>query len=653
MKNSHLFGRARRPSYWLTAAALLALAFKSSAAIPPAEKILPDDTLVLLTMPDFTKIREIYKSSPQSQFWNDPAMKPFKDKFLTKWKEEFVQPLERELNLRFEDYIGLPQGQLTFAVTQNGWQGDDDKTLGMVLLLDAKDKSGQLKTNLADLRQKWVERGKAVKTEKIRDLEFSVLAVSSNDMPKTLKKFFPGSAPVEREPGAEEPAAKPAGKSEWVIGQFESLLIVGNSTKVVERIVIRLTGGAMPSLGELAAYDGNHQALFRDSPGYGWVNMKAFIDIFTRKPSENKTGDLSDPLSMFKTDKVITATGLAGLKTVAFNFHNTTEGSLVNVLIGVPESARQGIFKILAGEAKETSAPAFVPADAVKFQRWRIDGQKAWATLEKMLGDISPQLVGYLNFVIDSANTAAKEKDPGFDLRKNLIGNLGDDMISYEKAPRGGSIAQLQTPPSLFLLGSPNPEQFVAALKGILGSLSQQANSPAEREFLGRKIYNVPMPTLPFPTGDSKPAAPRTLSYAATSGYVVMSTEASLLEEYLRSSENQGKSLRETAGLVEATQKVSGPGTAFLGYENQAETMRATFEQLRKDPAGATNELLGVFSSVGAAAAGKALGWMDYSLLPSFDKVAKYFHFTVQSGSASVDGLSFKVFAPVPPGLKK
>ncbi len=36
-------------------------------------------------------------------------------------------------------------------------------------------KASQLKTNLADLKKKWIDAGKNVKTEKIRDIEFSVI----------------------------------------------------------------------------------------------------------------------------------------------------------------------------------------------------------------------------------------------------------------------------------------------------------------------------------------------------------------------------------------------------------------------------------------------------------------------------------------------
>ena len=654
MKNSNRRPGSKFCSFIATLAlSCVAVCSNVLGGVPPPEKILPDDTLVLFTLPDFVKVKEMFTSSPQLLIWNDPAMKPFKEKFLAKWKEDFVQPLERELNVRFEDYTSLPQGQVTFALTQNGWQGDE-QPLGMIFLLDAREKGSQLKTNLADLRKKWMDAGKPIKTEKIRDLEFSVLPISSNDVPKTLRKFFPEPEPVQ-ELGAEESPKKQNSRNELVVGQFESLLIAGNSIKVVEKVVGRLSGGTMPTLGELAAYDANHQALFRDAPGYGWINMKAFIDIFTRKPVEKKpSSEAPDPFSMIKPEKIVAATGLAGLKTFAMNFRNPSEGGLVQLFAGVPEASRAGLFKILAGEPKDCQPPSFVPADAVKFQRWRIDGQKTWTTLEKMLSDISPQLVGYLNFVIDSANTAAKDKDPGFDLRKNLIGNLGDDMITYEKAPRGTSLAQLKSPPSLFLLGSPNPEQFVAALKGILGSLSQSGSGPSEREFLGRKIYTVQAPTLPFPTAEAKPTTPRTLSYVATSAYVAISSDASLVEEFLRSSESQGKTLRETPGLAEAIQKVTGPGSSFFGYENQAETMRATFAMLKKDPAGAGSEMLGLPGTMGAAGPWKTVTeWMDFSLLPEFDRVAKYFHFAVYGGGASVDGLTLKMFTPVPPGLKK
>ena len=52
--------------------------------------------------------------------------------------------------------------------------------------------------------------------------------------------------------------------------------------------------------------------------------------------------------------------------------------------------------------------------------------------------------------------------------------------------------------------------------------------------------------------GASAPATARSLSYASSGGYLVITSHASLLEEYLRSSETPVKPLRDTPGLSDA-----------------------------------------------------------------------------------------------------
>ncbi len=633
---------------------LLATTPLGRAAIPAPEKVLPDDTLVLVTAPDFNKLREVWKQTPLSRFWNDPAMRPFKEHFLSKWTESVVQPVERELGLKLADYADLLEGQVTFAVLQNGWQGGDDPAPGVVLLVDAKDKKDQLTQHLADFRKKWVESGKALRTQKIRDVEFTVLSVASNDAPKTLNTWFP-PASEEPEAGDDPPPKKAPAKQEWVFGQVDSLLVTGNSTKAVERIVLRLTGGTIPPLAELAAYQANHLALFRDAPLYGWVNAKAVIDILSHQTAEKKeNSDAPNPFDISPA-KLMNALGLASLKTVALSFQNSEQGALFAGFLGVPESDRQGVFKILAGEPKESNPPSFVPADALKFQRWRIDGQKTWAALEHMAGDISPQWLAGINFLLDTANAAAKEKDPTFDVKKNLIGNLGDDIITYEKPARGKSTGEMTAPPSIFLLGSPRPEELALALKSLLVLVGQQSGAPPEeREFLGRKIYSVPLRAIGLPMGATPVSgAPARLNYAASGGYVAFSTDAATLEEFLRTSDSQGKMLRETPGFGEAAQKVLGPGASLFGFENQAELLRGWFEILRTNPALATNSTA---SSVAGMLPIPAIGlkdWFDFSLLPPFDQVSKYFYFSVYGGGATVDGLAFKMFMPLPPGASR
>jgi len=646
--------RVAIPAQWqiLALVALLWLTAGAMAAVPSAEKLLPDDTLFLMTAPDYTKLREIFTKLPQVQFWNDPAMKPFREKFMSGLTGDFIQPLERELDVRFDDYLSLLQGQATFAVTQDGWQGKADPSPALLLLVDAKDKSPQLKTNLAALRKKWVDAKKPIKVEKFREFEFVVLPISSNYVPKTIRQYLP---PASQDQGLDEdqPAGKTARKDELVIGQADTLLIAGNSLQAVEKVVTRLTGGSAKPLGDVAAYQANHQAMFRDSAFYGWMNVKVLMDVVSKSLAQNNNSDPSNPIDI-PVQKILSAVGLMELKSLAFSFQDTPGGPLFQWFVGVPQASRAGLFKILAGEPKETLPPAFVPADATRFMRWRMDGQKTWAALVRMITDISSQAGSTLDFMLDSANTAAKDKDPSFDIKTNLMANLGDDLITFQKPPRGNSPGQPQSPSSLYLFGSPNADQLAVSLKSVLVYLPDQAVQ-SEREFLGRKIYSVTVPSISIQGASGVPSSPRTvLSYAASRGYLAISMDTSMLEEFLRAGDTPGKALRDLTGLTAAAQTVLGPGSSLFGYRNDAEIVRAAFESLRKSATttqpGAENLLP---DSLSIVTAGRNFGgWLDFSLLPAFGSVAKYFNCSVYGASASADGLSLKVFVPTPPGLK-
>jgi hypothetical protein len=212
----------------------------------------------------------------------------------------------------------------------------------------------------------------------------------------------------------------------------------------------------------------------------------------------------------------------------------------------------------------------------------------------------------------------------------------------------------MDKPPKLYLLSSPRPEQMAAAVKSLTAFLPQPSRFK-EREFLGRKVFSVTIPASPAEPaakGAARGTEERVLSYAASGSYVAFSAEPALLEEYLRAAD--ARPLREISGLSQAAEKVGGMGTGLFGFENQQESMRVMFEALKKD-AGSIDDLLS-----GSPIASKFTGdedkkyneWFDFSLLPEFDRVAKYFHIAVWSGSVTTDGISFRWFTPAPPGAK-
>ena len=617
---------------FVTAALLATTAGLIHAAIPPAENLLPADTLGFFTVPDCTAFRTAAKISPQMLFWNDPAMKPFHDKFMAKLTETFAAALEKDLGLKITDFADLPQGQLTLAVTANGATGHDDVPPGLVLLLDARDKSGQLKTNLDALVKKWSDDGRAVRTESIHELTFTVVTLSSNDLAGILPKRPPVSE-IGQEPKPEKPV-------NIYFTQFESLLLVANSEKLAESVASRLTGGNNPAIGDDATFAADKLSQFRNDPTYyGWFNGRLFINMLSQLPQDDSDAGSQSMLPKFAPAKVISALGLGSLKSACLVMRESGDGSFLSAHITTSDDNHTGLLKIFALSAKDANPPPFVPADAIKFSRVRLDGKQAWDTLQKTVAALSPNGLASINSVIDMANSAAQQKDPGFDLRNNLFGNLGDDVVSYQKSPTGDSLTALAAPPSLTLVASANPDQVIQSIKVIASMIAPQDTAPP-REFMGHKIYSVSQRQQHTANGGTITPTPLLMSSAG--GYVAFSADAGILEEYLRSSDGKMKPLSDTPGLADAFQRVGGTGGGLLGYQNQREVMRGTFKLLKN-----ANDSDMLMRLVPPA----FHDWMDFSLLPDYDLVSKYFYMSVFGGNTTMTGTTINIFTPRPPQL--
>jgi hypothetical protein len=624
------------------------------AQIPPAEQLLPDDVIGVVTVPDWTKLTAGYERSSWGQLWADASMKPFRENFSSNFQADFLKPLEKQLGLKLTEYQELLQGQVTLAFTAP--KEGSKNVVSVLLLVDAKDKAEQLKTRLADLKKKWTDAGKDVKAEKIRDVDFSSISVSSSDVHGLLKKAFPGGD-EDADPDEKKDKAAPDEKIQLRIGQYKSLLVIGEDEKVIEKILARQGGGMVAPLADKGTYQKTHQALFRESVGHAWVNFKPIY----KKILEYAAAEKQEPtpgMPSMKLEKILPALGFASLDSLAARINSTADGSSADFLIGVPEGQREGLFKVFALEKKDASPPPFVPADVLKMQRTRLNGAKAWAAVEETLMKIDPSVAGLVQMMLGSAG---KDKDPNFDLKKNLFSNLGDDIISYERPPKSTKVADLATRPSILLIGSPNPPQLLDAIR-LLSTLMPGpfASAPVkEREFLGKKIYTMSM-TPPVPPGekdedDKSAPAPTSssLNFCASAGYVAFSGDPGMIEEFLRSAENPPKPLRATAGLAEAAQKAGGMENGMFTYENAAESLRIASEALKNDPEAMNRSLFFSLSGGDEEGQGAFKRLFNLKLLPSFDRVAKYFGIALVTAGTTQDGYMVKAFNPMPAGLKK
>lgn len=619
----------------------------------PPEKLLPKDTVFVLTAPDFTKAWSTMTNSPYGKLWSDPALKAFREKFVSNFNTEVLSPIEREFGFKFADYGSLARGQFTVAVIQNADAAKPDDKYARILIVDTKDQAGRLRTNLVEVKKKWIDSGKASRTEKIRDIEFMTLITTSTELSNSWAKIFPPkSKRMDTLSGPDDAdAAKPENKKiEITVGQADSLLLISDSKMAIEKVLTRQSGGMIGALEDQPAFQADYAARLRNGSIYAWVNIKGLLEEvmkdFTAQKQDSKLAPLVDP------NKIVSALGVGGLTTATFTWSDSPDGLKTQLYIGAPESARKGLLKVFTALPKDSAPPAFVPADATKFSRYRINLSQGWTTLEKTLADINPTYGGVINFILESAG---KDKDEKYDFKSELLSSLGDDIVSYEKAPPANANVLADSAPSLFLLGSPNPEKLAATLKIGISALVPSGSPTKEREFLGRKIYTFTPPTPP-----NAREASSGFTFSAANGYVAMSSDSDMIQDYLRGTENKPKPLMETPGLIDAAQKVGGMSTGMFGYSNSSEHIRQLFEAVRKDPTAATKLFGANQNGMGLSAniddpaeqAKRFQQFADFSLLPSFDAVSKYFYFSVYAGSFNQDGFTMNFFAPTPPKLK-
>jgi hypothetical protein len=617
--------------------ALAGLSLRADAAVPPPQKLLPKDALLVVTAPDGPKAWAFWTNAPYSRLWRDPAMKPFADKFIDKFTTAVIQPTEQNLGIKFSDYQGLFQGQFTCALLPVTPKNNTDSHFALLLLVDAKDHADQLKTNLAQISKKWADAGKPAKTQKIRELDFTTLIISSDDL--SLSKIFP--IPNPQPP--DDTAAKPQPKTfQLTVGQSGSLLLVSDSPEAIDKVLSLQAGGLAPPLEDSPAFQADYGARLREAPAYVWLNIKDLIGILTKPPAGATDEAAANP---FRLDAVLKATGVANLTSACFSYQKWPDGTGAQFFIAVPEDKRPALLKIFAAEPKDSAPPAFVPADAVKFSRWRLNVARSWRALEAMLNEMFPQqIMAQFNALFQ---TAGKDKDEHYDLKAELLDNLGDDIISYQKAPKAATLADLRSPPTLYLLGTPHPDKLAAAVKVLMGVFNQGA-AIKDREFLGRKIYTTGSPAAP--------GAPSSgVSFSASGGYLAFSGDPAMLEEYLRSSDSTAKTLMDTPGLADVAQKTGGMATGLFGFENEYQTVRPVFDLLRKKSVNVSDLFASPIPGAGAGAAGPfefVNQWVDFSLLPPFDAVSKYFSYSVFAGSFSPDGFALKMYMPTPPQLR-
>lgn len=610
------------------------------------EKLLPNETVLVITVPDYEKLKLSWEKNPQAQLFKDPSIQAAKEKFLQQWRTNVVEPLEKELGIKFSDYAGITKGQVTFAVPLIKVETKQPPVdVGFLLLMESGENKDKLTKAINGSIQKYVQSGHSVLTNKISDADYYEITIDSEEVSKIVKSVFPD--PSEGWESLDGPKPKPKNvKQKIFVSQMDSLLVVCSSTNWIEKVILNKTGKSQASLIQNADFKKFYDNRPKESLVCGWANIEPVLQMFLPKPDEKQPPQGGFNLT---PGKIINALGIGGIKGIETTVQFTQDGGLLDLFLRCPENEQTGLIKALIPEQKDSNVPQFVPSNVVSFVRYRLDMQKAWNAIETTLEQIDPKFPSVINLMLQ---TAGKAQDPNFDWRKNLLGSLGDDIVVYVKNPSKATVEHINNESRITLISSTKPEQLVDSVK-VLTALTPKPPEIKEREIAGKKVYYWESPRIAI-NPDAK-ASPRFTFITSSGNYLVVANELSILQEYLNYSEGKSGQLKNLAGLNDAIEKAGGGNTGLTIFQNSREQMRFQYNLLKND----TDTLASILAMtpigirLGLGDNSKLLRqWIDPTLLPDFSKIEKYFYITVSVIKKENEGIRFRSFTPIPPELK-
>ncbi|MCX8109185.1 MAG: hypothetical protein N3G20_10305 [Verrucomicrobiae bacterium] len=629
-----------------TLALSVAWAGTTFAALPPAEQLLPRETVTVICIPDCTRFVAAQREAGLVRLWKDPDMAKFRESVSERLSRAVVVPVERFSGLKAADMLELFQGQLAVGVTLD----EQSPVPGLTFIIDAGTKADRLSQLIGNIRTKLTESGQETKSERIRDVEFTTVRVKIPQVSSTAGSASrDASAPAGADPrqNTRADASSPSQTIDLSFARVGQTLVAGTRMRDLEKVVAKIQGGTVPCLAEKPSFEVVHRKILRDSLAFGWTDLTA-LSRSVLKLQVAAAEQQSAQIGPGQAEKLFPALGLAGLKSIGCAIRNGEEGTLVDLFLAVPQEERKGLVKLFLFEPKDSSPPPWVPANVIQFSRSRLDGQKCWAAIESLVNEISP---GVLDFLIQQLNEAVRSKDPGFDFRRYFVQNLGDDMISYQKLPRELTGGQLASPPTLHLVSSANPEHLLAGIKATMLLMPPPFNTVEfkEREFLGKRIYSVMPPSVAF-LGAQSSVTGALLHLSWAKGYLAVANETTILEEFLRSSESAGTTLAQIPGWTRAVQQVGGSNTGFLGYQNMCESFRLLFSTLKSFTPSDQAAGSSVSIAPGLSEARSVLmSIADFSTLPPFEAVSNYFGIFVCAGTVNAEGYGLRaVFTSAP-----
>lgn len=581
-----------------------------AGTLPKTAKLVPPETILLVDVENFSQLKAQFEKTSPYKLYKDPAMRPFVETARTKFREE-VQGLDENdiLRMSFNTNL-LPHGRVAFALVLNK-QALKAKEPTALFITQWGAQINKIREAVEKAIRKAVEDGLHHKTENYRGVTINTIIAEDS---KRLGYGF---------------------SSTFHYSFLDDYLIGSEDIEVLKFAIAHIKGATSPTLADDSDYTVTLKAVgpYHDIDFY--VNIKQIIKVVL---SEDTTGKLRTMITNLGLDNVAALGGSIGL---ARSPGNSYHGKALLKING----AKKGICKMLDLESAVVTAPRFIPASASSATFLNLNVRKAYDELANILNSFSPM---YSAWMYTPLPTSSSPDEPGLQIKRDIIDHFGSQIVIAQSMnkPLTNHSAPTET---LFAFAASNVKALEKSLSLLHSKLIAPNNPDARRELLGHTIYVISMPALQFFPGGrtpmqtpTVPTAPQTPTFAFTiTDTHLIFAEESTVERAIRQLSSSSDTSMGSADWF-TTAKSAIPSVVGLAYLNDdGPSTEYLWWMLKhsgqdKEPTVFSGPASFVF---GPVPVGKLF---NFSLLPKFDAVRKYFGLSVSYGISRTDGFFFE-----------
>ena len=609
--------------------------------LPETAKLFPPETVLLVEVQNMSRLKQQLEETNLYKLYKDPAMALFFDDLKTRWREQSRMRKNKPFGL-ISGVDELPDGRVALAAVFNE-RLKDAKEPPLLLITQWGENINKIKEAVNKMVKQVVEDGDHRKIEDYRGVDITTMIRKSS---RGLTICF-----------------------------IEDCLIVSSDMDILKFVIAHIKGAGSPTLADEADYSSTMRAVKLQGAEQidCYVNIKQIIKTTIDADAARRAASPSK--QTLKPEAVIGNLGLDnvtsfGLAIAPEALSAASAGSSFGKAFLKIKGQKKGITKMLEVESAPLRTPRFIPDSAYSVSFMNLNIRNAYSEFGKILSSFSPQFAALLYMPLIPGGP---QGEPPMQIKAGIVDHLGSQIIvaqSINDDVSGADIAGQET--SLIAIAIENRGALEKSLSRLHSTMFAANNPDASRQFLGHTIYLLDfqgflpglMPgagrPMQNPNGGQIPKMPK-YAFTVTDTHLILSKESSV-EQALRtlnSTENVSMGSKRWFNIAKSSIPslvglVTLQNDTVSGRYIWSEMLNMSKQVNKKEKESSIEMGIGgragsVFSQIFSSQAHNQL--FDFSLLPEFDAVKKYFGLSALYGISKSDGFLFEFKYLNPPDV--